>query len=63
MTPEDMLLISLDFSHSINVTMIVRFFWGSTVGYFIVQNVEGHGFDLAPKEDAKLKVQIPVNIY
>jgi hypothetical protein len=43
--------------------MIVRFFWGSTVGYFIVQNVVGLGFDLAPKEDAKLKVQIPVNIY
>ncbi len=32
MSPED----SLDFLHLINVKMTVRFFWGETVGYFIV---------------------------
>ena len=50
------------FSHLINVKMTVRFFWGKTVGYFIVRLVRSHGFKPAQNVDVKLKV-IPVNIY
>ena len=54
MSPEDMFLNSLDFSHLINVKMTVRFFWGKTVGYFIVQLVRSHGFQSAQNVDVKL---------
>ena len=63
MTPEDILLNSLDFSRLINVTMTVQFFWGKTIGYFVAQLVRSHGFEYAQKIDVKLKVVIPVNIY
>ena len=59
---EDIFLNSLDFSHLINVKMTVRYFWGKTVGYFVVHLVRSHGFQPAQKVDVKLKVLIPVNI-
>ncbi len=55
MSPEDIFLNSLDFSHLINVKMTVRFFWGKhTVGYFIVRLVRNHGFQSAQNVDVKL---------
>jgi hypothetical protein len=60
---KNIVLNSLDFSHSINALMTARFIWEGTQIHFGAKLVRSHVFGYVRNEDAERVAQVFASIY